>query len=362
MLVLCGCATTMPYEKFLSENPSPCPAWIQKTPANQNGTLYFVGVSRHFAEEQDARTDAGGDCIRQFAEYCGVRIKTFKRYLSQYYGRASHVADPVTGGISSDEQEVNAFVGRIRRDEWCIRRILKQNGPDSRTTAYKAYLLATVPEDEVDRVRSFQSRSLLSKPRLYYQQRENRLTLMWSVAGPGQTSTTISRSAGADHFFQIDRISGTNYYECAIDEDTKNAEYRIEVEDLLGNKIISNTVRPVFCEQTSDVFYLISNAATIQSSCYKKFISVVEDTLIDNFRQSGYTYQSRDACSASQVIHLYVQAEELPKGYRFNLQNAITKEILYRGRYLYPEEEHCEFGIWTMDRKGILKALRRALP
>ena len=55
--------------------------------------LYFVGISKKFREERDARSDARTDAGNQFVQYCGVEARVFNEYISQSMGLSSEVID-----------------------------------------------------------------------------------------------------------------------------------------------------------------------------------------------------------------------------------------------------------------------------
>lgn len=141
----------------ITDFPSDCSKyeWIHHVPESTDDYHYFVGVSNKHATEADARDKALMHCVKQFAEYCKVDIKIFHQYLADYSGKSSSVIDPDLTMKDYRKHIVDAFVSRVKPRKWCIQKIKKISGASELESFWKAYVLAAVPVDEVQKVKDY---------------------------------------------------------------------------------------------------------------------------------------------------------------------------------------------------------------
>ncbi|MEA3397116.1 MAG: hypothetical protein U9R05_06605 [Chloroflexota bacterium] len=150
---------SLPGEReVITDYPEGCSKyeWIHHVPKSTNTHHFFVGVSEEkHAAEADARNHASIDCISQFARHCGVEIKLYYNYLAVSYGKSSEVTDPTVAMKDSRQHIVDAFVSRLKPREYCAQRIEKFSDTSKTESSWKAYVLATVPVDEVQKVKDY---------------------------------------------------------------------------------------------------------------------------------------------------------------------------------------------------------------
>ena len=154
-IFIAGCSTgRVP----LADSPLGCSnyKWIHTVPESTDTHHFFVGVSEenHIAEA-DARNQASIDCISQFARHCGVEIKLYYNYLAVSYGQSSEMTDPTVAMKDSRQHIVEAFVSRLKPKEYCAQRIENFSDTSKLESFWKAYVLATVPIDEVQKVKDY---------------------------------------------------------------------------------------------------------------------------------------------------------------------------------------------------------------
>lgn len=145
-------------EKVLEEIPGPRPGWIDRTPEATAQSLYFAGASGYQTQERDARNDALRDAVNAFARYCGVDVSLVDEYLAVSVAKASGVTDPTITQRVQGTQATEAFVSRVKGQEWYARRIERSMGATVLERGWQAWVLVTVPPDEVARVQAYQEK------------------------------------------------------------------------------------------------------------------------------------------------------------------------------------------------------------
>jgi len=143
--------------EVITDYPEGCSKyeWIHSIPEATDNYLYRFGLSDNHATEASARNQAMINCINEFARYCGVEIKQVYDYLAFSYGKSSEVTDPTVAIRDSQKHFVEAFVSRVKAQKWCIQKIKKTSGNTALEYSWKAYVLATVPVDEVQKVKDY---------------------------------------------------------------------------------------------------------------------------------------------------------------------------------------------------------------
>ncbi len=139
-------------EKLLSAYPESKPQWIFKEPEQENGFLFFVGISSKFASEKEARENAYMDCIKKFAAYCGVEISELYRSITIVYGVSSDINDPVKTSIANEKQVIDALVSRVKTSEWYVEKWAVLSDNEILDRYYKVFVKCKVPEDEYRKV------------------------------------------------------------------------------------------------------------------------------------------------------------------------------------------------------------------
>jgi hypothetical protein len=364
-LSLWACATSRPVSTVIAENPSPCPGWIRKPPDNQMGMHYFVGFSGIFRFEKDARIDAARYCLNALAKHCRVQLNLFHQYIKEYHGKSSRLFDPDVHYYSRDEYVVEAFVQGMEEKEWCIQQLLMEDKKGRPYKAWKAYLLAAVPEDEIKQIREYKPQVTIASPRLHYQFNEDNIILFWDVLPPDIDSVGIYQGVEGNRWTEIHRIRNQHQNNYIISSKTKHRRYKIIIDDGFGHQIESNDVLISRCTEPKGVFYLVSAPPKHPSECFLKTTEFFEDTLIEHFDQLKIHWQKQDASQAQTVYHFNIYPETRDDRYRVNIENVKTGKILYRGRYLYGGNDQsgaCRFGIGLVDKKGIRDMISRIIP
>ncbi len=150
------------YELIRSALPQR-PDWIDNPPAAQGDIHYLVGLSLHHATERSAREDAMRHARKEFAAYTGVDVKDVDKVMKALYGLSSQVMDATVSKISQSSQTTDAHVSRIKAKQWFWESYrIKQNGQAS-GSAYKYWVLVTIPKDEYDRVQQWKQQQRASR-------------------------------------------------------------------------------------------------------------------------------------------------------------------------------------------------------
>ena len=105
-------------EELLSTSHEKKPEWlsgVQEVKGEKD--LFFVGISKKFREERDARSDARTDAGNQFVQYCGVEARVFNEYISQSMGLSSEVIDSTESVRESSKMRSEAYFSRLKVKE-----------------------------------------------------------------------------------------------------------------------------------------------------------------------------------------------------------------------------------------------------
>ena len=156
---LVGCAGQAPNPTqpvLVSEEPKP--EWVTEHKLEDSTTMYFTGVSTKYAEERKALKDAKYDALSRFLDYCGLHTKLHEKYISHVNGSTANVLATTNKIETQLETNSEAQVGQFR----VIKKHMEvYNG--TRGKFYKMYVLASVPKNEVGRVKAWQKENNLQK-------------------------------------------------------------------------------------------------------------------------------------------------------------------------------------------------------
>ena len=156
---LVGCAGQAPNPTqpvLVSEEPKP--EWVTEHKLEDSTTMYFTGISTKYAEERKALKDAKYDALSKFLDYCGLHTKLHEKYISHVNGSTANVLATTNKIETQLETNSEAQVGQFRIVK---KHIEIYNG--IRGKFYKMYVLASVPKNEVGRVKAWQKENDLQK-------------------------------------------------------------------------------------------------------------------------------------------------------------------------------------------------------
>jgi len=156
---LVGCAgqAPNPTRPVLISN-EPKPEWVIEHKLEDSTTMYFTGISTKYAEERKAFKDAKYDALSRFLDYCGLHTKLHEKYISHVNGSTANVLATTNKIETQLETNSEAQVGQFR----VIKKHMEvYNG--TRGKFYKMYVLASVPKNEVGRVKAWQKENDLQK-------------------------------------------------------------------------------------------------------------------------------------------------------------------------------------------------------
>ena len=136
--------------KLLRTIPPIKPNWVFNIPEDKKDYFIYVGQSNLFVIEKDARKNALQDCIKQFAEYCGVEVKYYSKTATASFGLSSDIKNPTVAELTSNGQKVEANVSRMKPKNYYIEEWQKGN-----QKFYKVYVKATIPKNEYAKVQKW---------------------------------------------------------------------------------------------------------------------------------------------------------------------------------------------------------------
>jgi len=147
LLFCIGCATVQKNEdKLIWSSHEKRPEWTIKEPYEEKDKLIFVGLSYGFSTEKDARDDALNTAIKNAVKYIGSDVKVKITNMITSYGLSREIRNPTVVAQQVEEQLSQAFLSRIKAQEWYIEKYKKNS-----KVYYSVFLLANVPKNEIDR-------------------------------------------------------------------------------------------------------------------------------------------------------------------------------------------------------------------
>ena len=154
--VLVGCTSTngkpLPIdEKKVWASQEQKPEWTVKDPGVKDGNQFFIGLSDKFETEKEARDNAYSHALNNVVKYISTDIRTKTERLIAATGLSSKIIDPTVTVRGLEEQLSSAVARRVKPQEWYIEKYERKQG-NEKHTYYMIYLLANVPQAEVERV------------------------------------------------------------------------------------------------------------------------------------------------------------------------------------------------------------------
>lgn len=132
-------------ERLLWSSSPERPAWTMEEPGEEDGTMWFVGLSGRFATEQLAREDAKRSATTSVVQYMGTAVRDQFERARTSFGLESDVIDP-TGAIRQYEKLLAVNLAtKVKAETYYQEKWQTETG-----IAHLAYLLAYVPSAEVD--------------------------------------------------------------------------------------------------------------------------------------------------------------------------------------------------------------------
>lgn len=131
------------------------PEWVDSIPADANGNHSFVGLSGYHASEQSAREEALINARKEYAAYTGVEVTSLDEVVRASFGLASEVVDATVSGRSHEKQTTDASVSRFKGQKYHPLRFNVSRYGQAAGSAFQYCVLATVPVDEIERVRQW---------------------------------------------------------------------------------------------------------------------------------------------------------------------------------------------------------------
>ncbi len=140
-----GCAEkqTKPQSTFELRQEQ-CP-WCINEPHMEGDMLYFVGLSKVYAAEQDARNDARKNAIRSVVTYIGAALKVKVEEARVSYGLSSDAIDSVGVMREFEKMLAQSLVSRLKTEKWYMEREETATGK-----GYKYFVLAKLPKSSID--------------------------------------------------------------------------------------------------------------------------------------------------------------------------------------------------------------------
>lgn len=156
-----GCAT-VPKEK-IPVAPKPVqekliwcsqekrPEWLENEPYKEEENLLFIGISDRLATEKEARDNALRAATSRIVGFIGTDVKDKFERLQTSYGLSTDIIDPTIATRRFEEQFSEAVARRVKAKEWYIEKYEVKYKRQPPGTYYLVYVLAFVPETEINR-------------------------------------------------------------------------------------------------------------------------------------------------------------------------------------------------------------------
>ena len=122
------------------------PDWTMNEPEEDDGNMFFVGISAVHASEKNARDDARSNSIKAAISYMGTMAKAKIESASTSYGLSIEVVDPTTSGRQYEKQVSANVTRRLKAKKWYMERETDASGKKG----YKYFVLASIPIQEFD--------------------------------------------------------------------------------------------------------------------------------------------------------------------------------------------------------------------
>ncbi len=138
-------------EKIIWRSHEARPEWTIQEPEVKDDDFLFVGLSGKFVMEKEARDDAHRHAVSIVVRYISTDVRDKFERLIASTGLSTEVIDPTETIRGFEQQLSEAVTRRVKASIWYIEKWEKRQGPQTETY-HLVYLLAKVPQAEVDRV------------------------------------------------------------------------------------------------------------------------------------------------------------------------------------------------------------------
>ena len=122
------------------------PDWVYEEPDEDDGKLFFVGLSEVNVSERKARKGALKDATESVIKYLGTMAKSKFERVSQSYGLSSETVNATTAAQDFEKQLSANLTRRIKGKKWHHERELDSKG----VLGWKYFVLAEIPTSEIE--------------------------------------------------------------------------------------------------------------------------------------------------------------------------------------------------------------------
>ncbi|MBU2644811.1 hypothetical protein KKI24_08900 [bacterium] len=145
---LFGCAgqqTAKPQETdVIAKRMQLCP-WCMSEPEVEGSDLFFVGLSKVYKAETEARSDAVRNATRRVVEYLGSEFKSKYEQARVSYGLSSDAIDPVGASRDFERMFSENVTRRLKTTKWYVEKEKTGTGD-----GYKYFVLAKIPKTSLE--------------------------------------------------------------------------------------------------------------------------------------------------------------------------------------------------------------------
>ncbi len=173
-------------EELLKRIPEKEPDWVYVTKEiKDDENLFFVGISKKFREERDARSDARNDAGSLFVQYCGVEAELFSEYLSESVGLSSEVLDATESIKERSKLRSEAYFSRLKVQETSTEIYREVQSEKEIGRFYRIKVLARIPKSEYQRVQEWKKKKDEQREAIARQVLDEKLTVAESLEERG---------------------------------------------------------------------------------------------------------------------------------------------------------------------------------
>ena len=142
-----GCSPKQPQvaeKSTLEKRMNNCP-WCMNEPEIEGEYMHFVGISKVYAAEQGARTDARKNATQSVVMYRGSAMKVKMEEARVSHGLSSDAIDPV--GVTREFQKLlsQSIVNRLKSIKWYVEKEKTTTGE-----GYKYFVLSKIAKSSLD--------------------------------------------------------------------------------------------------------------------------------------------------------------------------------------------------------------------
>ena len=131
-------------ESAMEKRQRLCP-WCMNEPEVEGSNMHFVGISKVYAAEQGARTDAMRNATRAVVLYIGSTMKVKMEEARVSHGLSSDAIDPVGVTREFERQLARSIVNRQKAIKWYVEREDTATG-----RGYKYFVLTRIAKQSID--------------------------------------------------------------------------------------------------------------------------------------------------------------------------------------------------------------------